>query len=106
MIPFVFSGLAIRAVGNAANAMVHEVRRQFREIKGLLEGKPGVEADYETCVAISTKAAIKEMILPAAITIVSPIIVGFIGGGEVLGGFLVGVTVCGVLAAIFQSNAG
>ena len=75
MIPFLFSGLAIRAVGKAANAMVHEVRRQFREIKGLLEGEPGVEADYETCIDISTKSALKQMILPGALTIISPIIV-------------------------------
>ncbi len=106
MVPFLFSGLAIRAVGNSANAMVKEVRRQFKEIVGLLEGKPWVEADYERCVNISTKAALKEMLLPGLLTIISPIVIGFIGGGEVLGWFLVGVTICGVLAAIFQSNAG
>ena len=84
MIPFLFSAFAIRAVGNAANAMVHEVRRQFKEIKGLLEGKPGVEADFARCVDISTQAAIKEMVIPGSIAILSPILVGFIGGGSVL----------------------
>ena len=73
--------------------MVQEVRRQFKTIPGLLEGKEGVEADYEKCVTISTNAAVREMILPGALTIVTPILVGFIGGGSVLGGYLVGVTV-------------
>lgn len=104
MIPFVFSAMAIAAVGRAAMKMVEEVRRQFREIPGILEGtgKP----EYDKCVAISTQAAIKEMILPGALAIVSPIIVGFAFGPEVLGGLLAGVTVSGVLMAIFQSNAG
>lgn len=104
MIPFVFSAMAIAAVGRAAMKMVEEVRRQFREIPGILEGtgKP----EYDKCVAISTQAAIKEMILPGALAIVSPLIVGFAFGPEVLGGLLAGVTVSGVLMAIFQSNAG
>lgn len=106
MIPFLFSALAIKSVGKAAMDMVQEVRRQFKTIPGLLEGKEGVEADYERCVTISTKAAVREMILPGLVTIVTPVIVGFIGGGEVLGGYLVGVTVAGVLMALFQSNAG
>lgn len=104
MIPFVFSAMCIAAVGRAAMKMVEEVRRQFREIPGILEGtgKP----EYDKCVAISTEAAIKEMILPGAIALITPIIVGFIFGPEVLGGLLAGVTVSGVLMAIFQSNAG
>jgi K(+)-stimulated pyrophosphate-energized sodium pump len=104
MIPFIFSSLAIAAVGRAAMSMVEEVRRQFREIPGILEGtgKP----EYEKCVAISTQASLREMILPGAITIVSPIIIGFIFGPEVLGGFLAGATVSGVLMGIFQNNAG
>ncbi|MDX2062430.1 MAG: sodium-translocating pyrophosphatase [Bacteroidia bacterium] len=108
MIPFLFSALAIAAVGRAANAMVEEVRRQFKTIKGLLEGKPGVEPDYDTCIQISTRAAIRGMIVPGAIAIVIPVVVGFTPGlgAEVLGGLLAGVTVSGVLMAIFQSNAG
>ncbi len=104
MIPFVFSALAIASVGKAAMAMVEEVRRQFREIPGILEGE--AEPEYEKCVAISTQAAIREMILPGAIALSAPVIVGFILGPEVLGGLLAGVTVSGVLMAIFQSNAG
>ena len=104
MIPFIFSGLAISAVGRAAMAMVQEVRRQFREIPGIMEGTGRPE--YEKCVAISTQAAIREMMLPGAIALIVPIIVGFTMGPEVLGGLLAGVTVSGVLMAIFQSNAG
>ncbi|GAA3951536.1 sodium-translocating pyrophosphatase [Hymenobacter algoricola] len=104
MIPFIFSGLAISAVGRAAMAMVQEVRRQFREIPGIMEGTGRPE--YEKCVAISTQAAIREMMLPGAIALVVPVIVGFTMGPEVLGGLLAGVTVSGVLMAIFQSNAG
>ncbi len=106
MIPFMFSALAIRAVGRAANSMVEEVRRQFKTIPGLLEGKEGVEPDYEKCITISTSAAIRQMILPGAIAILSPVIIGFAAGPQVLGGALAGITVCGVLMAIFQSNAG
>lgn len=104
MIPFVFSALAISAVGRAAMSMVQEVRRQFREIPGIMEGtgKP----EYDKCVAISTKAAIREMILPGALALVVPVVVGFVFGPEVLGGVLAGVTVSGCLMAIFQSNAG
>ena len=104
MIPFIFSSLAITAVGQAAMAMVEEVRRQFREIPGILEGKATPE--YEKCVAISTDASIKKMLLPGAIAIVSPLLVGFIFGPEVLGGFLAGATVSGVLMGMFQNNAG
>ncbi|HEY8659119.1 MAG TPA: sodium-translocating pyrophosphatase [Hanamia sp.] len=104
MIPFIFSSLAIRAVGEAAMAMVEEVRRQFRTIPGIMEGtgKP----EYEKCVAISTDASIRKMMLPGAIAIISPLIIGFIFGPEVLGGFLAGATVSGVLMGIFQNNAG
>ncbi|MGY2133397.1 sodium-translocating pyrophosphatase [Hymenobacter sp. HD11105] len=104
MIPFIFSALAISAVGRAAMAMVQEVRRQFREIPGIMEGTGRPE--YEKCVAISTQAAIREMMLPGAIALIVPIIVGFAFGPEVLGGLLAGVTVSGVLMAMFQSNAG
>ena len=104
MIPFIFSSLAIRAVGEAAMAMVEEVRRQFRTIPGIMEGtgKP----EYDKCVAISTEASLKKMMLPGAIAILSPIIIGFIFGPEVLGGFLAGATVSGVLMGMFQNNAG
>ncbi|HKL03386.1 MAG TPA: V-type H(+)-translocating pyrophosphatase, partial [Cryomorphaceae bacterium] len=104
MIPVVFSALAMNSVGKAAMEMVKEVRRQFKEIPGIMEGtgKP----EYAKCVDISTKAAIREMMLPGAITIITPIIVGFIMGMEPLGAYMAGVTVSGVLWAIFQNNAG
>ncbi len=104
MIPFIFSSLAIRAVGQAAMSMVEEVRRQFRTIPGIMEGtgKP----EYDKCVAISTEASIKKMMLPGAIAIISPLIIGFILGPEALGGFLAGATVSGVLMGMFQNNAG
>lgn len=104
MIPVVFSALAMNSVGKAAMEMVKEVRRQFREIPGIMEGtgKP----EYAKCVEISTNAAIREMMLPGAITIVTPIIVGFVMGMEPLGAYMAGVTVSGVLWAIFQNNAG
>ncbi|MEZ4901500.1 MAG: sodium-translocating pyrophosphatase [Spirosomataceae bacterium] len=104
MIPFIFSALAISAVGKAAMEMVQEVRRQFREIPGIMEYK--AEPEYEKCVAISTEASIKQMILPGAIALITPVLVGFLMGPEVLGGLLAGVTVSGVLMGIFQSNAG
>jgi len=85
-------------------AMVQEVRRQFREIPGIMEGKG--KPQYDRCVAISTNASIREMLLPGSLAIIVPLIVGFAFGPEVLGGFLAGVTVCGVLMGIFQSNAG
>lgn len=104
MIPFVFSALCIQAVGKAAMDMVQEVRRQFREIPGIMEYK--AKPEYEKCVAISTKASIREMMLPGAIALITPVVVGFTFGPEVLGGLLAGVTVSGVLMGIFQSNAG
>ncbi|HXD79715.1 MAG TPA: sodium-translocating pyrophosphatase [Puia sp.] len=104
MVPFVFSSLAIQAVGQAAMSMVEEVRRQFRTIPGIMEGtgKP----EYDKCVAISTQASIKKMILPGAMAILFPLVIGFVIGPEALGGFLAGATVCGVLMGIFQNNAG
>ncbi len=104
MIPFIFSSLAIRAVGEAAMAMVEEVRRQFRTIPGIMEGKG--KPEYDKCVAISTEASIKKMMLPGSIAIVSPLVIGFILGPEALGGFLAGATVSGVLMGMFQNNAG
>lgn len=104
MIPFIFSALCISAVGRAAMDMVQEVRRQFREIPGIMEYK--AKPEYEKCVAISTEASIREMMLPGAIALIVPIIIGFSFGPEVLGGLLAGVTVSGVLMGIFQSNAG
>ena len=104
MIPVVFSAFAMQSVGRAAMDMVNEVRRQFREIPGLLEGTG--KAEYGKCVEISTKAALREMMPPGLITIITPIAVGFIMGPEALGGYMAGVTVSGVLWAIFQSNAG
>lgn len=104
MIPFIFSALCIQAVGKAAMDMVQEVRRQFREIPGIMEYK--AKPEYEKCVAISTKASIREMMMPGAIALITPVIVGFTFGPEVLGGLLAGVTVSGVLMGIFQSNAG
>lgn len=104
MIPFIFSSLAIAAVGRAAMAMVQEVRRQFKEIPGIMEYKATPE--YDKCVDISTKASIREMMLPGAIALVTPVLVGFAFGPEVLGGLLAGVTVSGVLMGMFQNNAG
>lgn len=104
MIPVIFSALAISAVGRAAMAMVEEVRRQFREIPGILEGKATPE--YEKCVEISTKAALREMLLPGSLAIVVPVLVGFTMGPEALGSYMAGVTVSGVMWAIFQNNAG
>jgi K(+)-stimulated pyrophosphate-energized sodium pump len=104
MIPFIFSALCIQAVGKAAMDMVQEVRRQFRDIPGIMEYK--AKPEYEKCVAISTQASIREMMLPGAIALITPVIVGFSFGPEVLGGLLAGVTVSGVLMGIFQNNAG
>ncbi len=129
MLPFVFSALSMNAVGRAAMAMIEEVRRQFRDIpalkaalevmrkydsdmskaspedRAIFDAADGV-ADYGKCIDISTKASIREMVLPGLLAIVVPVAVGFIGGAEMLGGLLAGVTTCGVLMAIFQSNAG
>ncbi len=104
MLPFLFSSMAMGAVGRAAFAMIEEVRRQFREIPGLLEGT--AKPEYARCVDISTAAAIKEMVLPGLLAIGTPVAVGFIGRPEMLGGLLAGVTVSGVMMALFMSNAG
>ncbi|MCA8985464.1 MAG: sodium-translocating pyrophosphatase [Planctomycetaceae bacterium] len=106
MLPYLFSAMAMNAVGRAAYRMMAEVRRQFREIPGLLSGDENVKADYARCVDISTSAAIREMILPALLGIVTPVAVGFLGGAEMLGGLLVGVTASGVMLALFMSNSG
>ncbi|TKD66716.1 sodium-translocating pyrophosphatase [Flavobacterium sp. ASW18X] len=129
MLPFVFSALSMNAVGRAAMAMIEEVRRQFRDIpqlKAALEVMRAVDSDmskatpeqratfdaadgvaeYDKCVAISTQASIREMVLPGLLAIAVPVAIGFIGGAEMLGGLLAGVTTAGVLMAIFQSNAG
>ena len=104
MIPVVFSALAMNSVGKAAMDMVNEVRRQFREIPGIMEGvgKP----EYGKCVEISTKAALREMLAPGVITILTPVLIGVVMGAEALGAYMAGVTVSGVLWAIFQNNAG
>ena len=104
MVPVVFSALAMKSVGKAAMAMVQEVRRQFREIAGIMEGTGTPE--YAKCVDISTQAALKEMLLPGLLTIVTPIIIGLAFGAEPLGGYMAGVCVSGVMWAIFQNNAG
>jgi K(+)-stimulated pyrophosphate-energized sodium pump len=104
MLPYLFSSMAMKAVGEAAMDMIEEVRRQFREIPGLLEGTAA--PDSARCVDISTKAAIRKMILPGAMAILSPVFIGFLFGPEMLGGLLAGVTVSGVVLAIFMSNAG
>ncbi|HRI02022.1 MAG TPA: sodium-translocating pyrophosphatase [Saprospiraceae bacterium] len=104
MIPVVFSAFAMRSVGKAAMDMVNEVRRQFREIPGIMEGKS--KPEYGKCVEISTKAALREMMLPGSITIIVPVIIGFLMGPEALGSYMAGVCVSGVLWAIFQNNAG
>jgi len=104
MLPFLFAALTMNSVGKAANEMVTEVRRQFREIEGIMEGtgKP----DYDRCVAISTKAALREMILPGVLAVVIPVVVGLLFGPETLGGLIAGAVVTGVLLAIMMSNAG
>ncbi|MBT3217673.1 MAG: sodium-translocating pyrophosphatase [Proteobacteria bacterium] len=104
MLPFLFSSMAMKAVGEAAMDMIEEVRRQFREIEGLLEGT--AKPDTARCVDISTKAAIRQMILPGILAVSAPVVVGFGMGPEALGGMLAGVTVAGVCMAIFMSNAG
>ncbi len=104
MLPFVFSSMAMKAVGKAANAMVEEVRRQFREIPGIMEGtgKP----DYERCVDISTKGALREMVVPGLLAVLAPIAMGMIFGKAAVGGLLAGATAAGVMMALFMANAG
>jgi K(+)-stimulated pyrophosphate-energized sodium pump len=105
-IPFFIGALTMTSVGKAAGKMVDEIRRQFREIPGLLEGKPGVKPDSQTCVDISAKAALREMILPGVVAVAAPVIVGFVLGKESLGGMLAGATLAGVLLALMMANAG
>ena len=105
-LPFVVAAMTMTSVGKAAGDMVVEIRRQFREIPGLLEGKEGVKPDSQTCVDISTKAALREMVGPGVVAIVAPVIVGFILGFNALGGLLAGSLVTGVLMALFMANAG
>ncbi len=104
MLAFFFSSLVIKSVGKAANKMINEVRRQFKEMPGILEGT--TKPDYARCVSISTSAALREMILPALLAIVTPLAVGFIFGAEVLGGMLAGTLVTGIMLAIFMANSG
>jgi len=104
MMPFMIAAMTMKSVGRAANKMVKEIRRQFREIAGLMEGE--AEPDEERCIDIVTKAALKEMVLPGIIAIVAPLVVGFVIGAEALGGFLAGATSTGFLMGIFMANAG
>jgi K(+)-stimulated pyrophosphate-energized sodium pump len=104
MLPFLFSSMAMKAVGLAAMEMIEEVRRQFREIDGLKEGN--AKPDVEKCIKISTDASIRQMIAPGLLAVITPVLVGFFAGAETLGGLLAGVTASGVLLAIFMSNAG
>jgi K(+)-stimulated pyrophosphate-energized sodium pump len=104
MLPYVFSSFIMGAVGRAAFAMIEEVRRQFREIKGVIEGT--TKPDYVSCVDIATTAALKEMIIPGVSAVIIPVIVGYLGGAQMLGGLLVGVTVSGIMLALFMANAG
>jgi K(+)-stimulated pyrophosphate-energized sodium pump len=104
MMPFLIAALTMEAVGRAANQMVQEIRRQFREIKGLMEGT--AEPDVQTCIDIATRSSLREMILPGTLAIAAPLLVGFIMGPETLGGFLAGATATGVLIAVFMANAG
>ncbi len=105
-LPFFIGALTMTSVGRAAGMMVDEIRRQFREIPGLLEGKEGVKPDSQKCVDISAKAALKEMVLPGVVAVVAPVLMGLIMGKEALGGMLAGATLAGVLLALMMSNGG
>lgn len=105
-LPFAFSALTMRSVGQAAFDMIAEVRRQFREIPGLLEGKPGVRADYRKCVDISTAASLRQMVAPGLMVILTPLIVGFLFGVQMLAGVLIGALIVGVMLAISMANSG
>ncbi|MCX7771659.1 MAG: sodium/proton-translocating pyrophosphatase, partial [Clostridia bacterium] len=104
MLPFLFAALTMEAVGRAAQKIVMEVRRQFKEIKGLMEGK--AQADYATCVDICTRAAQKEMVLPALLAIIAPLTVGFLLGVNAIAGMLAGATVSGFILAVMMANSG
>ncbi|MDY0190128.1 MAG: sodium-translocating pyrophosphatase [Desulfuromonas sp.] len=105
-LPFFMGALTMTSVGKAAAQMVEEIRRQFREIPGLLEGKEGVKPEPEKCIDISAKAALREMVLPGVIAVVAPVLIGFVLGKEALGGMLAGATLTGVLLALMMSNGG
>jgi K(+)-stimulated pyrophosphate-energized sodium pump len=105
-LPFFVGALTMTSVGRAAEQMVAEIRRQFREIPGLLEGKPDAKPDAARCVEISTNAALKEMVLPGLTAVIAPVLIGFLLGAEALGGMLAGATVTGVLVALMMANAG
>jgi len=106
VIPFLIAALTMTAVGRAAGDMITEIRRQFREIPGLLEGREGVKPDTARCVDISTRAALKEMIVPGLLAVISPVAVGFLVGPAALGGMLAGALVTGVMLALMMANAG
>ena len=106
ILPFLIAALTMKAVGNAAGRIIAEIRRQFREIAGLLEGREGVQPDAARCVDIATSAALKEMVMPGLIAVAAPVMIGFALGPEALGGTLAGATVTGVLLALFMANAG
>ena len=105
-LPFVVAAMTMKSVGRAAEDMITEIRRQFREIDGLLEGREGVEPDSATCVDISTKAALREMIMPGVVAVCAPVAIGILLGSAALGGTLAGATATGVLMALFMANAG
>jgi K(+)-stimulated pyrophosphate-energized sodium pump len=106
MLPFLIAAQTMTAVGRAAEKMIDEIRRQFREIKGLLSGEPGVKPDAARCVDIATTAALKEMVVPGLVAVAAPVVVGYALGPQALGGMLAGATVTGVLLALFMANAG
>ena len=106
LMPAIFCALTLNAVGRTSFAIINEVRRQFREIKGLREGEEGVRPEYSKCVDICTKAALKEMIAPGLLTVAAPIAVGFLLGPMALGGFLIGAIAAGFLIAVMMANAG
>ena len=105
-LPFVVAAMTMKSVGRAAEDMITEIRRQFKEIDGLLEGREGVEPDSATCVDISTKAALREMVMPGVVAVSSPVVIGLLLGSAALGGTLAGATASGVLMALFMANAG
>ena len=106
MLPFIIAAQTMTAVGRAAEKMIEEIRRQFREIKGLLAGEEGVKPDAARCVDIATTAALKEMVMPGVVAVSAPVLIGFVLGPAALGGTLAGATVTGVLLALFMANAG
>jgi K(+)-stimulated pyrophosphate-energized sodium pump len=106
MLPFLIGAMTMTSVGRAAGKMVDEIRRQFREIPGLLEGKPGVNPESQKCIDISARAALREMVLPGVVAVSAPVLVGFVIGIEALGGMLAGATLAGVLLALMMSNGG